>query len=102
MLGFPGSFFYEPAPWYYFNRTDVKKAINAPDTDWEECSAGVLETDTSEPSSWTVLPRVIEKNDRTIIGHGMADFILLVNGTVMAVQNMVGLTRLAMSYQDPY
>ena len=57
----------------------------------EECSPGVLETDTSEPSSWTVLPRVIEKNDRTIIGHGMADYILLVNGTIMAVQNMVRL-----------
>ena len=89
VLGFPGSFPYEPAPWIYFNRTDVQKAINAPLGNWEECSSGVLDKDTSEPSSYTVLPRVIEKNDRTIIGHGMADFILLVNGTIMAVQNMV-------------
>lgn len=89
VLGFPGSFDYEPAPWIYFNRTDVQKAINAPIQEWDECTAGILNKDTSEPSSYTVLPRVIEKNDRTIIGHGMADFILLVNGTIMAVQNMV-------------
>jgi carboxypeptidase D len=67
----------------------VQKAINAPLQDWDECTSGILSTDTSEPSSFRVLPRVIEKNDRTIIGHGMADFILLVNGTIMAVQNMV-------------
>lgn len=88
MLGFPGSFFYEPAPWNYFNRTDVKKAINAPMEDWEECSPGVLDTDTSPPSGLSVLPRVIEKNNKTIIGHGMLDMILLMNGTVMMINNM--------------
>ncbi len=35
-----------------------------------------------------MLPRVIEKNERTIIGHGMLDFILLMNGTLMMVNNM--------------
>ena len=88
VMGFPGSFFYEPAPWTYFNRTDVKQAINAPMTDWAECSGGVLETDTSPPVGLGILPRVIEKNTKTIIGHGMLDFILLMNGTVMATQNM--------------
>ncbi|KAK3054734.1 hypothetical protein LTR09_004463 [Extremus antarcticus] len=89
VLGFPGSFFYEPAPWYYFNRTDVKKAINAPvDTNWGECANGVLDKDTSPPSGLSVLPRVIEKNKRTVIGHGMLDMILIVNGTIMMIQNM--------------
>ncbi len=90
VLGFPGSFFYEPAPWYYFNRTDVKKAINAPvDANWGECASGVLDKDTSPPSGLSVLPRVIEKNNKTIIGHGMLDMILIMNGTVMMIQNMV-------------
>jgi carboxypeptidase D len=90
VLGFPGSFGYEPAPWIYFNRTDVKEAINAPvGHNWEECSPGVLNTDTSAPSGLSVLPRVIEKNEKTIIAHGMLDFILLVNGTIMMIQNMV-------------
>ncbi|KAK3714519.1 hypothetical protein LTR37_007825 [Vermiconidia calcicola] len=88
VLGFPGSFEYEPAPWIYFNRTDVQKAINAPIGEWMECSGGVLETDNSPPSALSVLPRVIEKNDKTIIGHAMLDFILIVNGTIMMIQNM--------------
>jgi len=74
------SYNHRPAPWVYFNRTDVQKAINAPLMDWEECSAGVLTTDTSPPSGLSVLPRVIEKNQKTIIGHGMLDMILIMNG----------------------
>lgn len=88
VLGFPGSFDYEPAPWIYFNRTDVQKAMNAPHQEWEECTGGILTTDTSPPSGLSVLPRVIEKNDKTIIGHGMLDMILIMNGTIMMIQNM--------------
>lgn len=89
VLGFPGSIPYlPPGASIYFNRTDVQKAINAPIGEWEECSNGVLDTDTSPPSGLSVLPRVIEKNTKTIIGHGMLDFILLMNGTVMMIQNM--------------
>ncbi|KAK0352954.1 hypothetical protein LTR02_006242 [Friedmanniomyces endolithicus] len=89
VLGFPGSIPYLPdGATIYFNRTDVQKAINAPLGQWEECSSGVLTTDTSPPSGLSVLPRVIEKNDRTIIGHGMLDFILLMNGTLMMINNM--------------
>lgn len=66
----------------------MQRAINAPVQEWAECSDGVLENDTSPPSGLSVLPRVIEKNNRTIIGHGMLDFILLANGTLMTIQNM--------------
>ncbi|KAF2861342.1 alpha/beta-hydrolase [Piedraia hortae CBS 480.64] len=89
VLGFPGSIPYLPGGTdVYFNRSDVQKAINAPQMEWAECSSGVLDTDTSLPSSFKVLPRIIPKNNRTIIGHGLLDFILLANGTRMAIQNM--------------
>ncbi|KAF2764861.1 alpha/beta-hydrolase [Teratosphaeria nubilosa] len=89
VLGYPGSFSYLPeGAQIYFNRTDVQKAINAPIGNWEECAYGVLETDTSPPSGLSVLPRVIEKNKKTIIGHGLLDMILLANGTIMMIQNM--------------
>lgn len=70
----------------YFNRTDVKKAIHAPlEADWEECSTENVFLgmgDESLPSAFTVLPKVIEKNVRTVIVHGLADFILLAEGFV--------------------
>ncbi|RMZ69890.1 carboxypeptidase cpd [Pyrenophora seminiperda CCB06] len=88
-LGFPGSFDYlPPGTDIYFNRTDVQKAINAPIQPWAECSSGVLDTDTSPQSSYEVIPRIIDALDRTIIAHGELDFILLYNGTLMAIQNM--------------
>lgn len=86
VLGFPGSFAYTPkGADIYFNRTDVQKVINAPHMEWEECSSDdvfVGGLDKSDPSTWSVLPRAIEKNDRTIIGHGLLDFILMTNGTL--------------------
>ncbi|KAI9657734.1 MAG: hypothetical protein M1821_002910 [Bathelium mastoideum] len=89
VLGFPGSFDYEPAgATVYFNRTDVQKAINAPIQEWEECANGVLETDTSPPSGISVLPRVIERTNNVIIAHGELDFILIANGTLLMIQNM--------------
>lgn len=89
VLGFPGSFPYLPdGTTVYFNRTDVQKAINAPIQEWNECSGGVLETDTSPPSALSVLPGVIEKNKKTIIAHGMLDMVLIMNGTLVAIQNM--------------
>jgi hypothetical protein len=70
----------------YFNRTDVKKAINAPlDVDWMPCSLKVFNTsdgDESLPSSFTVLPSVIEKNHRTVVVHGLADYDLIAEGFV--------------------
>ncbi|KAF2138488.1 uncharacterized protein K452DRAFT_276917 [Aplosporella prunicola CBS 121167] len=89
VLGFPGSFDYLPEGGsIYFNRTDVQKAINAPVQEWAECSNGVLDRDTSAPSGLSVLPGVIERAERTVIAHGALDFILLVNGTLLTIQNM--------------
>ena len=72
----------------YFNRTDVKKAIHAPlDVDWVPCSINsVFNTsdgnDESLPPAFTVLPSVIEKNLRTVIVHGLADYVLIAEGFV--------------------
>ena len=93
VLGFPGSLGYLPeGAELYFNRTDVKRAIHADETfDWEECAANdvfVDGKDTSDPSTWRVLPRVIESTGNVIIGHGTLDMILLPNGTLLSIQNM--------------
>ncbi|KAG0645168.1 putative serine carboxypeptidase [Hyphodiscus hymeniophilus] len=90
VLGFPGSFPYVPeGASIYFNRSDVQKAINAPIQEWEECSNGVfVHHDRSPPSGVSVLPGVIERSKRTIIGHGALDMILVSNGTLMMIQNM--------------
>jgi carboxypeptidase D len=89
VLGFPGSLPYTPeGAAVYFNRTEVQKAINAPIQEWEECSDGVLQPDLSPDSSISVLPRVIDKLDRSIIVHGDLDYILLWQGTLLAIQNM--------------
>jgi len=75
----------------YFNRTDVQKAINAPVGRWVECSNNpvfVNGTDNSPPSGLSVLPHVIERLIRTIIGHGALDYVLINNGTLLMIQNM--------------
>lgn len=92
VLGFPGSFGYVPdGAFVYFNLSEVQKAINAPQKEWEECSSidvFVDGTDNSPPSALSVLPHVIENSDRVIIGHGILDMILIWNGTLIATQNM--------------
>jgi carboxypeptidase D len=93
VLGFPGSNPYLPAgASVYFNRTDVQEAINAPvGTNWMECTnenVFVNGTDNSPPSGLSVLPHVIERTNRTVIGHGALDYILIANGTLLMIQNM--------------
>jgi len=80
VLGFPGSFDYLPdGATIYFNRTDVQKAINAPVEEWMECTNNdvfVGGKDSSPPSGLSVLPGVIERLNKTIIGHGSTTFSL--------------------------
>lgn len=93
VLGFPGSFNYLPeGGQIYFDRVDVKAAINAPvSTEWMECSdidVFVNGTDNSPPSGVSVLPGVIERSKRTIIAHATLDMVLIANGTMLMIQNM--------------
>lgn len=67
----------------YFDRQDVKVAIHAPtDVTWTECSdINVFPRgDASQPSGLTVLPNIIEKSERSVIVHGLADYILIAEG----------------------
>ncbi|KAF8638468.1 hypothetical protein AX17_002179 [Amanita inopinata Kibby_2008] len=91
VLGFPGSFPQEQTLPLYFDRQDVKAAIHAPlDVSWVECSnINVFpHGDASLPPAFTVLPNVIEKSNRSVIVHGLADFILIAEGARIAIQNM--------------
>jgi len=74
----------------YFDRPDVKRAIHAPEVKWTECSDVDVfpRGDGSLPSALSVLPNVIEKSQRSVIVHGLADFILIAEGTRIVIQNM--------------
>ncbi|KAF9564818.1 alpha/beta-hydrolase [Agrocybe pediades] len=93
VLGFPRA----TQEFIYFNRTDVQDAIHAPHIEWQSCTdntvyinplTGGPGRDTSIPSTLSVLPNVIDKSVRTVIVHGLADFILIAEGTRIAIQNM--------------
>jgi carboxypeptidase D len=69
----------------------VKAALHAsPNTTWEECSSVNVfpNGDSSLPPSLTVLPNVIEKSERSVIVHGLGDFVLIAEGARIALQNM--------------
>ena len=75
----------------YFDREDVKRAIHAPlNVTWTECSNIDVfpRGDGSPPPAFSVLPNVIEKSERAVIVHGLADFILIAEGTRIVLQNM--------------
>ena len=64
----------------------MKRAIHAPlNVNWAECSdINVFpHGDASLPPAFTVLPNVIEKSERAVIVHGLADFILIAEGCVV-------------------
>ncbi|KAJ3551296.1 hypothetical protein NM688_g4786 [Phlebia brevispora] len=91
VLGFPGTFEQVQVSPVYFDRDDVKQVIHAPlDVDWTECSnINVFPSgDSSLPSGLTVLPSIIEKSERSVIVHGLADYILISEGTRITIQNM--------------
>lgn len=75
----------------YFDRADVKTAIHAPqNVSWEVCvfqGPGVFpDGDASLPPAFTVLPNVIERSNRSVIAHGLVDFILIAEGTRIVLQ----------------
>jgi carboxypeptidase D len=66
-------------------------------TTWTECTDAVIyntETGWSTDSQnnlyapFTVLPGVIERSQRTIIGHGNLDFLILSQASLLTIQNM--------------
>lgn len=87
VLGFPQA---TESP-IYFDRKDVKKAIHAPlDKTWFECSEIDVfpNGDASLPPTFTVLPDVIEQSVRSVIMHGLGDYVLIAEGARLALQNM--------------
>lgn len=92
VMGFPGSMEYVPkGASIYFDRADVKAAINAPvHKEWLQCGGPVFkgDTDLSPPSADKVLGSVIDRTKNVIIGHGDLDFVLLANQTLLSIQNM--------------
>ena len=73
----------------YFDREDVKKAIHAPvNQTWYECSEIDVfpEGDGSLPPAFTVLPDVIAKSNRSVIIHGLADYVLIAEGARVVLQ----------------
>jgi hypothetical protein len=86
-----GSFFQTQVSPLYFNREDVKKAIHAPiNVDWTLCTDTFSDVfpngDPSLPPAFTVLPNVIEKSKRSVIVHGLADFLLIAEGARIVLQ----------------
>ena len=91
VLSFPTEVFYIPeGASTYFDRSDVKQAIHAPENvTWKICSdAPVLRRDTSAMSIEHVIPQVIEATNRMLISSGDLDMILITNGTLASIQNM--------------
>ncbi|KAF5497203.1 putative serine carboxypeptidase [Colletotrichum sp. SAR11_239] len=79
----------------YFNRDDVKKAINAPmDKEWKFCTdVPVFQNSTDNsildgPGSQPVLPNVIDKTRNVILAHGTRDYVLIDDGTLLTIQNL--------------
>lgn len=82
-----------PGP-VYFNRTDVKKAINAPiDVDWVYCRRPVFVDNVNTlynwgPGSMPVLPGVIDRTQNVLLGTGLLDQLTPSEGTLLAIQNL--------------
>ena len=67
----------------------MKKAIHAPLTQtWSECSNIDVfpDGDASLPPAFTVLPGVIEKSNRSVIVHGLTDYVLIAEGARVVLQ----------------
>ncbi|KAI0156916.1 alpha/beta-hydrolase [Xylariaceae sp. FL1272] len=74
----------------YFNRSDVQAALNLKrPVSYAACGDDTLgPIGLSEPSSWSILPSVIERTNNVIVAHGNLDFLIISNGTLAALNNM--------------
>jgi len=74
----------------YFNREDVKQALHVPTNGkWTECTRGVFPNgDQSAPPAVSILPRVIERNKRSVIASGQIDMVMLSQGARLVLQNL--------------
>lgn len=93
VLGFPGRLPYTPdGANVYFDRADVKKAINAPASkSWSECGGEPFVGDDEKripPSIIHVLPNVIDHTKNVIIGSGSLDYVVPTLNTILGIQNM--------------
>ncbi|KAK3389670.1 serine carboxypeptidase [Podospora didyma] len=89
----------------YFDRDDVKARIHAPSgSSWQECNGNVLPFDKSDPPILTAIPEVIARTGNVIIGQGQLDYVILSNGTLLAIQNMTwgGLRGFQQRHVDPF
>lgn len=61
----------------YFNQSSVQQAIHAPPTNYLVCGDDTLglRNDQSVPSALGPIPRVIERTNNVIIGHGWLDYL---------------------------
>ncbi|KAK0102566.1 hypothetical protein ONS95_006177 [Cadophora gregata] len=90
-LGYPS---FGGGPNDYFNRSDVQKAIHAPRTEFWVCKLkpnifeGKVDGDKSLPSGLGPLPSVIDRTKNVIIAHGLLDFLLFADGSLITIQNM--------------
>ena len=80
-------------PHNYFNdMPSIKPIIHADNKTYLSCSRAkpfkIMKKLHTQFPIHTVLPGVIEKSQRTVIQHGKLDYIMLVNGTSLAIQNM--------------
>ena len=92
-LGFPTNlaFSYPSLSPLYFDRADVKAAMHAPTyIEWAECAGPVFVNgrDTSIDPIIKVLPQVIEATNRVLISGAQYDFVIITDGTLLAIQNM--------------
>jgi carboxypeptidase D len=102
VLGAPSNFSSTP----YFNRTDVKRAFNVPESiNWTECAnkdvfvgpkgSGILGSrDLSIDPIQAVLPQVVEATRNVIVSNGDYDYIIITNGTLLSIQNMTWADKL--------
>ncbi|KAL2126343.1 hypothetical protein VTI74DRAFT_1142 [Chaetomium olivicolor] len=99
-IGFSaGTFTLPPAfPTPYFDLPEVKAAINAPpNATWVFCQNpavhpvfvnGIDQSINAGPGSQPVIPRVIERTQNVLLGHGSKDFLVLPEGTLLTIQNL--------------